>query len=321
MKINFSNDNSLLFSSTSIPDVFFSNTLPKISADSTKVYLYLLYYAKNDNNVELDSISKNINLSLAQIQDAFSELEENNLIIKLPNGYTIANLQEQYLNKVYAPKVTSSVEDIKRINENSERAKSTETINNLFFDGVMNSTWSTAIDLWYNKYGFSEEVMIALFNYAKENTPNINTAYVQTIAESWHKDGIKTFDDLEKVEIQKEKNSKVYKQIATTLGLKRNLINDETAYIQKWTNDYGYNIDIIEEALKKAGSLTHLNFKYFDTILTDWHEKGLITLDDIQSYKSSKKDQASKIKQIEKKAIDYNYTQSSFDNIDDIYEN
>ena len=75
------------------------------------------------------------------------------------------------------------------------------------------------------------------------------------------------------------------------------------------------NMVIIQE------SLTHLNFKYFDTILTDWHEKGLVTLDDNKNYKSSKAEQSKKLKQIEKKSIDYNYTQSSFDNIDDIYEN
>jgi len=321
MKINYNNDNSLMFSSTSIPDVFFTENFQALSSDTIKVYLYLLYYAKSNDNIELDAISKNINIPITNIQNAISELEENNLLIKLPNGFSIANLQEQHLNKIYAPKVTSSVEDIKRINENNMRAKSTEMINNLFFDGVMNSTWSTAIDLWYNKYNFTEEVMIALFNYAKENTPKLNVAYVQTIAESWNKEGVTTFDDLEKLEIQKEKNNKVYKKIATTLGLKRNLINDETAYVQKWTNEYGYNIDIIEEALKKAGNLSHLNFKYFDTILTDWHEKGLITLDDIKSYKSIQKGQNKNIKQIEKKAIDYNYTQSSFDNIDDIYEN
>ena len=115
MKINFNNDNSLLFSSTNVPDVFFTDNIQNLSSDSVKVYLYLLYYAKHDDNIELDSISKNINLPITQIQNAFSELEETNLIVKPPNGYTITNLPEQHLNKIYAPKVTSSVDDINKL--------------------------------------------------------------------------------------------------------------------------------------------------------------------------------------------------------------
>ena len=321
MKLEKNNDKALLFSCTELPDVFFNEYLTNLSSNSCKVYLYLLYITKHNNDFEINDIAKFLNLPIADVQSSFKELEDLNLLIKLPNGYTIADLQEQHLTKIYSPKVTSDVNDIKRLNDNNERTKSIKLINDTFFDGVMNASWSTAIDLWFNKYGFSEEVMIALFNYAQENTPKLNTAYLQTVAEAWSKDGIKTFDDLERVEIQKEKLNKAYKEISKKLGLKRNLTSFESDFVHKWLNDYGYSIEIIEEALKKAGSISTINFKYFDTILTDWHDKELVTLDEIQNYTASKKEQTKKVKQIEKKTIDYNYTQSTFDNLNDLYEN
>ena len=323
MKLEKNNDKSLLFSCTEIPDVFFSEYLEKLSPTSCKVYNYLLYITKHSNDFELNDISKHTNIPITDLQEAFTELEESGLIVKLPNGYTLTNLQEQQLSKIYSPKITSSVEDIQRISENNKHSKTIEQINNLFFDGVMTSTWSTAIDLWFNKYGFSDEVMIALFNYAQENTSKINTSYVQTIADAWSKDGVKTFDDLERIEQQKEKSNKINKEIAKSLGLKRNLMPHEEEFVQKWVNEYGFSLEIIQEALKKSSSISTINFKYFDTILTDWHSKELITLDEIKTYVDSQKETAKKTKQIEKKTTQYNYTQSTFDNLNfnDLYEN
>ena len=41
------NDKSMLFSSTEIPDVFFTEYLSAANGDFIKVYLYLLFLSKN----------------------------------------------------------------------------------------------------------------------------------------------------------------------------------------------------------------------------------------------------------------------------------
>jgi DnaD/phage-associated family protein len=319
MKLEHS-DKSQLFSCTEIPDVFFTEYVPSMNGNFLKVYLYVLFLSKYNKDVKINDLSKRLGLSFPDVQDALKYLEEQKLLIKLPDGYSVANIQELELSKLYSPKITSSPEDIERSRENQYRAQAIENINTLFFQGVMNSTWYIDIDFWFNKYGFDEQVMLALFNYCAENRA-LNRGYIQTVADSWAKNNIKTFNDLDEYETKKDKLNVIKKEIASRLRLSRNLTSFDEDYIIKWTTEYNYDISIIELALKKSSSMNSISFEYFDRVLSDWHEKGLNTVEDILTYQQSQKDKTKKIKQIEKKIPEYSYTQSTFDNLESLYDN
>ena len=313
-------DKSLLFSSTEIPDVFFTEYLPSTNSDFVKVYLYVLFLSKYNNEVKINDLSKRLSLPFPVIQDALKNLEEQKLLIKLPDGYSLANLQELELSKLYSPKVTSSPEDIERSAQNQARAQVIENINTLFFQGVMAPTWYNDIDFWFNKYGFDEQVMLALFNYCADNRA-LHRNYIQTVADDWARNNIKTFNDLDEFEAKKEKLKNIKKEIATRLRLSRNLTSYDEEYIVKWTTEYGYDISIIELALKKASSMNSISFEYFDRVLTDWHTNGLSSVQEVITYQESKKNKDKKIKHIEKKVPEYSYTQSTFDNWESLYDN
>ena len=76
------NDLSLLFSSTTIPDVFFTEYLSQISGDCLKVYLYMTFLAKYNKDIKLNDLSKKLELPLKTIQESIKYLEEEGLITK-----------------------------------------------------------------------------------------------------------------------------------------------------------------------------------------------------------------------------------------------
>ena len=78
-------------------------------------------------------------------------------------------------------------------------------------------------------------------------------------------------------------------------------------------------MDIIEIALKKASSNNKVRFDYIDTLLTDWHHKDLNSVEEINTYLNSIKDKDKKAKQIQNVALEY--TQSTFDNLESLYDN
>ena len=314
------NDKSLLFSSTEIPDVFFTEYLPSMNGDFIKVYFYILFMSKFNKDVKINDLSKTLAIPFPTVQDALKYLEDQKLLIKLPTGYSVANIQEIELSKLYSPKVTSSPEDLQKTAINQERAKAIENINELFFQGVMSPSWYGDIELWFNKYNFTEQVMLALFSYAYENRA-LNRGYIQTVAEAWSKNNIVTFDDLEAYEEKRDKLNKIKKSIAKKLGITRNLTTYEEEYIIKWTQEYKYDMSIIEIALKKSSSMNTISFDYFDKVIADWHSKGLSTVNEVQAYVTSIKEKDKRIKQIEKKTLNYNYTQSTFDNLESLYDN
>lgn len=182
MKIEAKEDYGL-FSSTEIPDVFFSEYLGLASGDAVKVYLYLLFLSKSEKDVNINEVSKALSLSYDTVNQSIKYWEDQGLLIKKPDGFIMANLKEIALSKLYSPKVTSDPDMVEKSEKNKARTICIESINNQFFSGTMNPTWYTDIDLWFNKYGFDEQVMLALFSYCSEKTKNINRNYIQAVAD------------------------------------------------------------------------------------------------------------------------------------------
>ena len=314
------NDKSILFSNTEIPDVFFTEYLPCADGDYIKVYLYILFLSKYDKDIKINDLSKKLALPLKTIQEAFKYWESVGVLIKKHTGYILVNLQEVELLKVYSPKLTSSPEDIKKNAKNQYRAKAIENINNQFFQGIMSPSWYSDIDMWFKKYNFDEQVMLALFNYCFDHSA-LHRNYIQVVADDWYKNNVRSFSDLDKYYEKKEKISSVKKSIIKKLGLHRNLTVYEDAYVEKWTIDYGYSMEIIEIALKKSTSRTNINFEYLNTIITDWHNRNLKSVSEIQEYIKNNKQKQEKIKDLKKQTNYNNSNQRSYTNFDNLYAN
>lgn len=313
-------DLSSLFSNTIIPDIFFSEYLSEASGDFIKVYLYMVFLSKYDKDIKINDLSKKLVLPVKVIQDAIKYWEDQCLITKKNAGYIVNSIQEIELHKLYKPKTALSAEQLQKSAENQKRAKAIEFINNKFFSGLMPTTWYPEIELWFKKYDFDEEVMIALFGYCFDKSA-LHKNYLQTVAEAWNKNNIKTFNDLDVYYEKQEKINIIAKTISKKLGISRNLTQYEYGYIEKWVIDYNFLMDIIEIALKRTTSKANPSFDYLDKLLTDWHERGFKTANDIQNFLAEMKEKNKNVKNLEKQTGYDKYEQRSYDNLDNLYAN
>lgn len=314
------NDLPMLFSSTELPDVFFTEYLSQASGDYIKIYLYIVFLSKYGKDVKINDLSKKLNIDFKTIQEGIKYWEDTGVITKKNTGYIINNLQEIELHKLYKPKVTLSAENIKQTAQNQYRAKAIENINNLFFQGIMSPSWYSDIDLWFKKYSFDEEVMIALFQYCY-NRSALHRNYIQTVAEAWFKSNVKTFSDLDSLFEKQEKLNTLYKAIGKKLGYTRALTEYEKGYIEKWTIEYAFPLNIIEIALKKTTAKTNPNFDYLDKLLSDWHDRGFKTVEEIENFLNEFKQKNKDIKKLEKNTGYNNYEQRKYDNLNSLYAN
>ena len=151
------NELSLLFSNTSLPDVFITEYLSEAPGDYIKVYLYILFLSKYGKDIKLNDLSKKIALPLPTIQAAIKYWEDVEVITKKGTGYIVNNIQEVELNKLYSPKITVSKESVQNMQKDKSRSSAIEAINNSFFQGIMSPSWYGDIDLWFKKFEFDEE--------------------------------------------------------------------------------------------------------------------------------------------------------------------
>lgn len=314
------NDKPLLFSETIIPDIFFSEYLSALPGDYLKIYLYIIFLSKYGKDIKLNDLSKKLNIPLKSINDGLKFLEENKLITKKTNGYIITDLQEFTLHNLYTPNLTMSKEKLEQTSKNKSRVKAIEHINNMYFQGIMGPSWYNDIDLWFRKFGFDEQVMIALFDYCYKRSA-LHKNYVQTVAEAWSSNNVKTWNDLDKYSEKQENLSKFKKTIAKKLGKYNGLTQYEEAYIENWVLNFGYNMDIIEIALKRTTFKQNPTFEYINNTITDWHDRNLKTPEEVNVFLEQRKKQDKNTKNLKEQVNKANYDQRKYDNLDFLYAN
>ncbi len=313
-------EKSLLFSETMIPDIFFSEYLSAIPGDYLKIYLYLVFLSKYGKDIKLNDLSKKLNIPIKIINDGIKFLEDNELILKKTNGFIIIDLQESTLHNLYTPNLTMSKEKVEQTAKNKSRAKAIDHINNMYFQGIMGPSWYNDIDLWFTKYEFDEQVMIALFDYCYKRSA-LHRNYIQTVAEAWASNKVKTWNDLDQYYEKQENLNQFKKTISKKLGKYNGLTQYEEAYIENWVLNFGYDMNVIEIALKRTTLKQNPTFEYINKVITDWHERNLKTAAEVQAFLEQRKKQEKSTKDLKAKVNKSNYEQRNYDNLDFLYAN
>ena len=302
--MNFEKNWSTLFEDINIPELFISNHLTNANGDYVKLYLYCMFISKHNGDISPLDLSKKLSLPLSTVEQGLKYWEENGVMTRKQKNYILNDLKQQEIGKLYTPKLTSLPEDaVKNTSKNVQRTKIVNAINSMFFQGVMSPTWYTDIDTLFAKYKFEEDVVYSLFQYCFDRQA-LHRKYLFTVADAWAQSGIVTMEDVDNYYNQFEKTNQMKKSIGKKLGFVRNLSEYEEAYVNKWVNDFNYPLDIIEIALKKTTSKTNPSFDYIDKILTDWHERKLNSVSDINEFLKTQREKQKEFKQLDKMQLE-----------------
>lgn len=177
----------------------------------------------------------------------------------------------------------------------------------------LNTTEIETIFFWYDSLHFSVDLIDYLIEYCV-NRGHTSIHYMDKVALGWAEIDIRTVAQAKK---SANLHSRANYTVMKALGIKgRNLVELETAMIQKWTEAFGFSLDIVEEACARTISATHQpSFEYTDRILTNWHKAGVKTLADIkqldEAYQKNKRVPVSNEKAGNNKFN--NFTQRTYD--------
>lgn len=144
---------------------------------------------------------------------------------------------------------------------------------------TLTSTEMQKILFFYDGLKLSADLIEYLIEYCvSRNHKSIR--YIETVALAWAEAGITT------VRMAKEANSRYTKEyfaILKALGISsRNPIDSEIALMDKWMKEFGFTMDIIQEACSRTVLQTgQPSFQYADKILSGWKKKNVRSADDI----------------------------------------
>ena len=289
MKI-IKNKRKNIFANISVSEIFILKYMKDMPQEAVKLYMYLLYIEANQINIEIETISKEINISLKDVKASLDYLQEKGLIIMMEEGFYIVDLQEKEVMELYTPKVTASKEMIEaNQKKNNKREKIINDIESMYFAGNMKAEWYKKIILWFEKYNFSNEAMLGIFShcFSDEVKP---IAYVETVVKSMADKGVITINDLSKQIVNYDKKSKIIKFVKTELNLHKALTKPQERIVEKWIFDYNYDKEQIKLVIDKTINAQNVGFNYLDKIITEWYQQGLKTAEEILKYEKENKE-------------------------------
>lgn len=136
-----------------------------------------------------------------------------------------------------------------------------------------------AITYFYETLGMSADLIEYLIESCVENGHK-SIHYIQKVALSWFDNGVSC---VEQAKLHSQAYNKNCYTVLNAFGIKnRGPAASELSYIKKWAEEFGFPLDIIQEACSRTIAATHQpSFEYADTILTKWNEHQIRHLKDI----------------------------------------
>ncbi len=152
-----------------------------------------------------------------------------------------------------------------------------------------------------DQYGFEEEAVLAILAYVLRLGKK-GVKYAEKIAIGLYDDGYTTtVDVVDRINSIEQAKETVYK-IKQMFGFgTRELAKSEKELFSKWTQTYGYDVEVIHVAYDiTVNSIQKPVPKYTDKIIEKWYSEGLRTLADVEAYESKKKDSAQSNSEVQK---------------------
>ena len=143
-----------------------------------------------------------------------------------------------------------------------------------------------------DKLHFSDDLIDYLLQYCVERGKR-DFRYIEKVAIGWAEAGITTPAEAEK---QASRYDKTVYSVMNALGKTSSPAKNEIAYIQRWTKEFCFELDVILEACARTVLATDKHrFAYADRILEAWFKAGVHHVSDITGLDAShQREKASK---------------------------
>lgn len=294
-------------SKTEIDNIFLNDYLPFAQPEFVVVYIYGLYLCNStsfDNTIE--NFSKVLNMSENDVIGAFEYWEEQGLV---------RLLRTDPLQVTYIP--LKNVLSATKLFKPDKYAVFNQQANDIFQGkrSISKHEYGEYYD-FLERYHFEQEALLMIMKYCVETKKSaVGYNYILTVAKNWASEGVTTTAQVEeRLKTFEDKVSDIT-EIFNAVGLKRAPYIEERALLNKWQNDYGFNLDVILYVCKNIKKKYSFSFEKADTLLTKYYEMKLLSILEIENFEKDKKDLFTLAKDINKTIGVY------YENLEGIVEN
>lgn len=299
---------------TILSNIFVDNYMKDANDAQIKVYLYLLRMLQAHRSVDISDIADQFNHTEKDVIRALRYWEKVQVLSlefapdRTITGIRLLDLKEHAARPAEEPAAMSAVshqtvssaasfekpaytpDELKAFGQ-QENAAQLFFIAEQYLGRPLTPSDMKSILFFTDRLHFSDDLIDYLLQYCVERGKK-DFRYIDKVAIGWAESGITTPAQARRHASRYDKN--VY-SIMNALGKSNAPTKTEVAYIQRWSSEYGFELDIILEACGRTVLATDKHrFAYADRILLAWHKAGVHHVSDIAGLDTThRKEQAS----------------------------
>lgn len=285
---------------TLIPNRFLDEYMPRANGEFVKIYLYLLRSAPG----ELPSLSLLADKMDCTERDILRAVrywekegllslsfDENQELTDISFSYPEERTEAAAAPEAPEPSRTSetaepspdedclTAERVKELKENEEIVQLLY-IAEQYLGRPLSITDTNKILYFYEKLNFDLDLIEYLIEYCVSRGHK-SIWYIQSVALSWSDQGISTVSAAKE---EARQYNQTYYAVLKALGTQnRNPVEGEIKIIDCWIQEWGFTMELIQEACKRAVLQTGSgSISYANSILRSWHESGVHHLSDVE---------------------------------------
>ncbi len=233
----------------------------------------------NNRITELSQISETVSNNALPTMPQASANIPTNVVTELPQ--TSVNVSANILAETpqtSQTRKTYTLDEVKTFRNNPDISELLFVLET-YIKHPLSPVEMNVVFFWMNELKFSKELAEYLIEYCVSGG-HISLRYMEKVAINWAETGISTVEQAKQLTATR---SKSYYAVVKAFGISgRNLTENEIAFITKWTKEYGFDLDIIQEACKRTiSAIQKPSFEYADSILTSWKNKNVHAIKDI----------------------------------------
>lgn len=289
---------------TSVPNIFIDKYMTNANGEYIKIYLYLLrLMEKEETSFSIQYMADIFEYTEKDVLRALYYWDKQKLIrLEFDSGENVTGVclsnpyetgEKELSEEAFIPLQTTpmtkaddtgDVKDSYTL-EQVEQFQDNEAVQEILFitENYLGRTLNTSdirtILYWYDGLKFNPDLIEYLIETCISNG-HTSLRYMEKIALSWAEKGITTV-------VQARAEHTIHSQsvygVMNAFGISgRNLIASEIGFVEKWTKEYAFSMDMVKEACRRTITATgKASFEYADTILTNWHKNHVHTLSDV----------------------------------------
>ncbi len=345
-------DTKVELGTTPIENIFIEQFLTTADGNYVKVYLLAYKYAlsgKKEPKVDHKFLSKQLNITLTDVINAWIYWEKMGVVERVfPDGVpsdsestefevVFRNLTELYLDSVYknkyekakpsytynAPVVTS--DDLVSSFKNPALSNMFKEIDDAFRRNLHSNERMKILE-FVDEYGMDTDVIVKAFYIASEDKGIRNIPYALGILRNWHGMGIRTFSELENMLEDRNERQAQYIKIKRAIGSATSRVTPvERTIIDRWLDEWNFSMELIMKACEKTAGTSNPSINYINGIISDWNDKNLRTIEDVEEeekrFKEERFKKSQQKKEEETKGANVNTKFHNFSQVGTTYTN